>query len=121
MADTAGEQAGAGLQIVAGLLALGMVAGLAARLIPAIIAVPALAGAALLLAARGIMRSRAAAASATEAHSIRKAFAASGTLLHIEGGEARRLIDRLSALSPSCERKDLPKSCLDFSRYLHIQ
>ncbi|TMI70160.1 MAG: diguanylate cyclase [Bacillati bacterium ANGP1] len=81
MADTAGEQAGAGLQIVAGLLALGMVAGLAARLIPAIIAVPALAGAALLLAARGIMRSRAAAASATEAHSIRKAFAASGTLL----------------------------------------
>jgi len=109
MVDTAGEQAGAGLQIVAGLLALGMVAGLAARLIPAIIAVPAVAGAALLLAARAIMRSRAAAASSTEAHSIRKAFAASGTLLRTldETRVLRAAAEagaRLSAHRQNCRR-----------------
>src|SRR5439155_562370 len=41
MPDMTGEQAGAGLLIVAGLVALGIVSGLAARLIPAIVAVPA--------------------------------------------------------------------------------
>ncbi len=81
MPDMTGEQAGAGLLIVAGLVALGIVSGLAARLIPAIIAVPAGAAAILLLAARGIAQSRAAAARAVEARSIRAVFAASGNLL----------------------------------------
>src|SRR5438128_3539212 len=81
MPDMTGEQAGAGLLIVAGLVALAIVSGLAARLIPAIIAVPAGAAAILLLASRGIAHSRAAAARAVEARSIRAVFAASGNLL----------------------------------------
>src|SRR5438046_7073071 len=81
MPDRTGEQAGAGLLIVAGLVALGIVSGLAARLIPAIVAVPAGAAAILLLAARGIAQSRAAAARAVEVRSIRAVFAAGGNLL----------------------------------------
>src|SRR5207244_9294287 len=81
MPDMTGEQAGAGLLIVAGLVALGIVSGLAARLIPAIVAVPAGAAAILLLAARGIAQSRAAAARAVEVRSIRAVFAAGGNLL----------------------------------------
>lgn len=81
MADTAGEQSGAGLLIVAGFLALGMVLGLAARVIPAAIALPVAAAAALVLVTRYIKLSRASAISAAETRSIRKVFAASGTLL----------------------------------------
>jgi diguanylate cyclase (GGDEF)-like protein/putative nucleotidyltransferase with HDIG domain len=81
MGEATGEQVSTGLWIVAGLLILGALAGLAARIIPLAISMPIAAVAAIVLVVRGLAASRAAVAARVDADAIRQVFAASGAVL----------------------------------------